>query len=118
MPDAFPYGRDLYLSVRGTLGAISWAPAYEGEKDVLFVCSDHPALSRRAAPPPGVRAAADEGLLRLSWAATTCEAFVEAIRRERRRRVTGEDGVAALRVVEAVYRAAAQKRWVKVAAGR
>lgn len=33
VPDAFPYGRDLYLSVRGTQGVISWAPAYEGEND-------------------------------------------------------------------------------------
>jgi len=28
------------VAVRGTRGAISWSPAYEGEKDVLNVCSD------------------------------------------------------------------------------
>jgi predicted dehydrogenase len=40
VPDSYPNGRDLYIAIRGTKGVISWAPAYEGERDELFICSD------------------------------------------------------------------------------
>jgi predicted dehydrogenase len=40
--------------------------------------------------------------------------FVDAVRSDREPPITGEDGCAALRVVEAVYRADAEKRWVEV----
>ena len=40
--------------------------------------------------------------------------FVEAIRSGGEPPITGEDGVAALKVVEAVYRSAAEKKWVEV----
>lgn len=113
VPDAFPYGRDLYLSVRGTQGVISWAPAYEGQKDVLFICSDHPqfAGSPRVSreyelqPTPGY-----SGYMGREYVRT----FAEAIVRGKKPVVTGEDGVAALRVVEAVYRSDKQKQWVAV----
>ena len=41
-------------------------------------------------------------------------AFVQAIRKGGEPPVTGRDGVAALKVVEAVYRSAERKRWVEV----
>jgi len=41
-------------------------------------------------------------------------AFADAILTGGEPPITGEDGVAALRVVEAVYQAAAEKRWVEV----
>ena len=113
VPDAFPYGRDLYLSVRGTRGVISWAPAYEGEKDVLFVCSDHPDcrgspkrhLAFELQPTPGY-----SGFMGLEYVRD----FVAAVRSGRAPAVSGEDGLAALRVVEAVYRSADKNKWVKV----
>jgi predicted dehydrogenase len=44
------------------------------------------------------------------------EGFLEAVRTGDRSKITitGEDGVKALEVVEAVYRADAEKRWVGV----
>ena len=112
VPDAFPYGRDLYISVRGTQGVISWAPAYEGEKDVLFVCSDHPdfrgspkRLSFELPPVKGY-----SGMMGLEYV----KDFADAVLTNRPPAISGEDGVAALRVVEAVYRSAQEKRWVKV----
>ena len=113
VPDAFPYGRDLYLSFRGTSGVISWAPAYEGQKDVLFICSDDPAFAgspRRSVefelqPTPGY-----SGFMGLEYV----KAFVRSIRGKREPPITGRDGVEALRVVEAIYKAASAKRWVEV----
>lgn len=114
VPDSFPHGRDLYIALRGTRGVVSWAPAYEGEKDVLHVCSDDPALGgspRRSQsfelqPTPGYSGYMGREYVR---------AFVEAIVRDGTPPVTGEDGVAALQVVEAVYRASTEKRWVEIA---
>jgi len=113
VPDAFPYGRDLYVAVRGTQGAMSWAPAYEGQKDELFICSDHESfagsprrtLSFELAPVKGY-----SGVMGLHYV----HDFADAVLHDRQPRIRGEDGVAALKVVEAVYRSAQEKRWVDV----
>ena len=41
-------------------------------------------------------------------------AFVRAIRTNGEPPITGRDGVEALRVVEAVYKSANEKRWVEI----
>ncbi len=41
-PASFPYGRDLHINIRGTLGSLTWNPAFEGSEDEIFLCSDHP----------------------------------------------------------------------------
>ena len=107
VPDAFPYGRDLYISVRGTQGVVQWAPAYEGQKDTLFICSDHPNFAGspkvvreyELQPTPGY-----SGFMGLSYV----RSFVESILKKGTPPITGEDGVAALDVVEAVYRSDAE----------
>ena len=40
VPDSYPYGRDLYLALRGTSGVLSWSPSFEGIRERLFLCSD------------------------------------------------------------------------------
>lgn len=113
VPDAFPYGRDLYLSVRGTQGVISWAPAYEGQKDTLFICSDHPSFAGsprvtreyELQPTPGY-----SGFMGASYV----RQFVDCVRKKAVPPITGKDGVAALKVVEAIYRSDAERRWVSV----
>jgi predicted dehydrogenase len=113
VPDSFPYGRDLYLSVRGTEGAISWAPAYEGQKDVLFVCSDHSVfagaprreLAFELEPVNGY-----SGFMGLEYARD----FAEAVLRDREPAITGQDGLRALHVVEAIYRSTKEKCWTSV----
>ena len=42
VPDSYPFGRGLYLAIRGTEGCLSFAPAFEGTRQTLFVCSNHP----------------------------------------------------------------------------
>ncbi|HEO70011.1 MAG TPA: Gfo/Idh/MocA family oxidoreductase, partial [Candidatus Hydrogenedentes bacterium] len=113
VPDAYPHGRDLYVAVRGTKGTISWAPAYEGERDVLHVCSDAPACA--GAP---IRSQEFEleavvgyaGYMGLEYV----RRFADTCLHGGTPPITGEDAVAALRVVEAVYQSAEDKRWTKV----
>jgi predicted dehydrogenase len=113
VPDAYPYGRDLYLSVRGTQGIVSWAPAYEGQKDTLFICSDHPHFSGsprvtrqfELQPTQGYSGFMGREYVRL---------FAEAVLNDGQPPITGEDGLAALRVVEAAYRSDAENRVVAV----
>ena len=52
VPDSFPFGRDLYLALRGTAGVISWSPSFEGAKERLFVCSDSGEYSQPAHAAP------------------------------------------------------------------
>ena len=113
VPDSFPHGRDLYLALRGERGVLSWAPAYEGEKDVLKICSDDPSLA--GSPCRDVVFQLDSvkgysGFMGREYVRT----FVEAVRGGTEPPIRGEDGVAALRVIEAAYRAAEEKRWVEV----
>ncbi len=113
VPDAFPYGRDLYIGIRGTRGVISWAPAYEGQKDVLQVCSDDPAFAgapRRSQEFELETVKGYSGTMGYRYV----RGFADSILTKQAPFISGEDGVAALNVVEAVYRSAAQKRWVEV----
>jgi len=113
VPDSFPCGRDLYLAARGTSGVISWAPAYEGEKDVLFVCSDGKNFTgspRRYQSFELETVKGYSGIMGFDYVSD----FAQAILSDRPPAIAGEDGVKALEVVEAVYRSAAEKRWVAV----
>jgi len=113
VPDAFPHGRDLYLAMRGTQGTITWAPAYEGQSDEIFLCSDHP--DYRAAPRRHFRFELPpvngySGIMGLNYVRN----FIAAVRGQETPAVRGEDGVAVLRVVEAIYRSARRRRWERV----
>jgi predicted dehydrogenase len=113
VPDAFPNGRDLYVAVRGTRGVLSWSPAYEGAKDIVFVCTDHPdfaATPCRELSFELKKVAGYSGVM--GW--EMVNDLVTAILNGTPPAIPGEEGVAALRVVEAVYRSAAAKKWVAV----
>jgi predicted dehydrogenase len=114
VPDSFPHGRDLYLSLRGTAGVLSWSPSFEGIKENLFVCSDsekfQPATRRNVSfelePQPGYAGPSTLPFLR---------DLAAAIRAGTRPSITGEDGLRALEVVEAIYQSAETGRAVKPA---
>lgn len=108
VPDAYPNGRDLFIGIRGTRGVISWSPAYEGERDELFICSEHESF--RGAPiqhrtyelaaAPGY-----SGVMGLHY----LQDVVHAIRDGKPAPISGEDGVAVLKIVEAIYQSAEKK---------
>jgi predicted dehydrogenase len=115
VPDSYPYGRDLYLGLRGTAGILSWSPSFEGVRERLFVCSDS---SEFAAAPrrhidfelqahPGYT-----GILAVHYLTD----LAASIRSGRPPEITGEDGLRALEVVEAVYESAATGRSVPLQA--
>jgi len=112
VPDSYPFGRDLYLALRGRSGVLSWSPSFEGVKERLFVCSDageysqpdHQHLDFELPPQPGYAGAM--GLRFLSD-------LVESIRTGRPPAITGYDGLRALEIVEAIYQSADSGRSVK-----
>ena len=113
VPDSFPHGRDLYVSIRGTQGLVSWSPAYEGERDVLHVSSDHADFAgspRREITFDLEPVAGYSGFMGAQYVRDSADAILTG----RAPAVSGEDGVAALKVVEAIYRSATEGRWVSV----
>lgn len=113
VPDAFPYGRDLYLALRGTRGVISWAPAFEGQKDVIFVCSDDPRFGgspRRSQEFELEPVKGYGGIMGREY----LKAFAQAVVKNIEPPITGDDGVDALNVVEAIYRSDAKKQWMNL----
>jgi predicted dehydrogenase len=113
VPDSYPHGRDLHLSLKGTGGVLSWSPSYEGVKEALFVCSDtgeFASAPRRhiefeLEPHPGYA-----GILGVRFLADVAA----AIGNRTAPPITGEDGLRAIEVAEAVYRSAAAGMAVKL----
>ncbi len=105
VPASYPHGRDLYVGIRGTKGAISWSPAFGGIGDELFVCSDAPGygcaplrtLSFTAQDVPGYC-----GIMGLEF----IQDFVQVILEDKEPLILGADGAKALDVVEAIYKSA------------
>ncbi len=113
VPDSYPYGRDLYLSLRGTGGVLSWSPSFEGVKETLFVCSDSGEFA--SAPRRHVEFELQShpgytGILGVHFIAD----LAESIRAGSVPAITGEDGLRALKVVEAIYRSAESGQAIKL----
>ncbi len=103
VPDSYPFGRDLYLSLRGTEGCINYAPAFEGTRQTLFVCSNDPRFG--GAPRKTIDFELDAlpgycGSLGLEYVAE----IAQDVRRRRKPQIGGDDAVKALQVVEAIYK--------------
>jgi UDP-N-acetylglucosamine 3-dehydrogenase len=113
VPESYPFSRDLYIGIRGTKGVIQWAPAFEGEQDELFICSDHEAFKaaprqRRfyeIQPTKGY-----SGIMGLEY----LKDIASAIQENKPAPISGADGVQVLKVVEAIYRSAELGRVVDV----
>jgi predicted dehydrogenase len=115
IPDAFPYGRDLYLSVRGLSGVLSWSPSFEGLHERLFVCSD--AAGFRDAPRRHIDFELEQhpgytGILGVHYLTDVAN----AIRSGGRAPISGEEGLRALETVEAIYESARTQRPVSLLA--
>jgi len=113
VPDSYPYGRDLYLGLRGTGGVLSWAPSFEGVKERLFVCSDSGEFA--AAPRRHIDFELEShpgytGILGVHFLTD----LAASIRAGTPPAITGEDGLRALEVVEAVYESATTGRTVRL----
>ena len=102
VPDSYPFGRDLYLALRGTAGVLSWSPSFEGVKERLFVCSDSGRPAEAGHRNVGFRTAPSR-LRGASWACASCGSGASRFAAGTPPAITGEDGLRALEVVEAIY---------------
>jgi len=105
VPDSYPYGRDLYLGLRGTAGVLSWSPSFEGVKEDLFVCSD--AGEFHLSPRRHINFELDPvegygGVMGLTY----LRELADSLRSGTPPAITGEDGLRALEIVEAIYHSA------------
>ncbi|MFH1569138.1 MAG: Gfo/Idh/MocA family oxidoreductase [Gemmatimonadota bacterium] len=105
VPDPYPAGRDLYIGLRGTEGALSWSPAWGGTADEIFLCSGRPAWADGPVRRLQIASRSVAGYGGISGLACL-RAAVEDLAAGRQPSITGMDGLRALEVVEAVYQAA------------
>ena len=94
----------VHFSLTGTRGMISWEPFGAGEMDRLTLLCDDPRFSDRSRE-------IDAADYLQTVGRGYVQAFADAVRGKRPMFVTGHDGVAALRAVDAVYRSARTLRW-------
>lgn len=113
IPDCYPYGRDLYLGIRGTRGCITFAPSFEGVHQTLFVCSDHPDFGGAPRQTLTFELANTPGYVG-SIGAEYIEQTASAILKGSHPLIGGRDAVRTLCVVEAIYESAQQGRSVAV----
>lgn len=113
VPDSYPYGRDLYLSIRGTEGCVDFAPSFEGTRQTLFICSSNNKFG--GAPRQTINFELNAvpgycGSLGLEYV----NEIADDILNKRKAFITGDDAVRALNVVEAIYEAAQTGKTQKV----
>lgn len=108
-PPSFPYGRDLHINIRGTVGSVTWNPAFEGAEDEIFICSDHPGLSD--APNRTIRFAQRKvegyaGVLGLDYISDIADCIIA----KNEPPIAVEDGVEALKVADAISRSVEERK--------
>jgi predicted dehydrogenase len=113
VPDSFPYGRDLYLGLRGSGGVLTWSPSFEAVNESLFLCSDSPDFTPARRRRIEFELDAQPGYGGASTVRFLSE-LGEAIRNGTPPAITGEDGLRALEVVEAIYQSAETGRTVEL----
>ena len=112
-PASYPAGRDLFIGIRGTRGALSWSPAWGGTADEILLCSDQDELADGPVRTFRIGSRAVEGYGGISGLAYLRET-IEAIAAGRPPEIGGVDGLRALEVVEAIYASAARGTTVAV----
>lgn len=113
VPDSYPFGRDLYLSIRGTEGSMSFAPSFEGTQQTLFICSNHKKFG--GAPRQTIQFELDAvpgytGSLGLEYVNEIANNILEG----NAPFIGGDDAVKVLQVVEAIYESDQSSKTVKV----
>lgn len=104
-PPSFPYGRDLHINIRGTLGSITWNPAFEGTEDEIFLCSDHPEIS--AAPNRTIKmiqkvAKGYVGMMGFEFV----KHFVECVKSNKQPLISIKEAVEVIEIAEALNKSA------------
>lgn len=113
VPPGYPAGRDLFIAIRGTHGALSWSPAWGGTADEIAFASRQPGYED--APVTNIHVGSNTvpgygGVCGLIYLRET----IQAIQAGNAPAITGTDGLRAMEVVEAVYESAESGQRVNV----
>ncbi len=106
-PRSFPQARDLFVSVRGTLGSVLWYPSWGGDDHEVLFASDHETLAGSPVQHikmPTARIPGYCGQMGLDYLAD----WAEAIRRDRPVAISVTDGLRAAVIADAALRSAAE----------
>ena len=103
LSDDYPGKRDIYLAFRGTLGAISWSPAWQGFVDEFLLVSNHESAGDNKSQT--IRVVSKEipgygGHMGWGW----LKDFAKSIRDDRSPDVSMDDILQAVKVADAFYR--------------
>ena len=103
LPESYPGKRDIYLAIRGSLGAIAWTPAWQGHADELLLVSEHESVGSQ--PCQNIEITSKDipgysGQMAWEW----LKDFAEAIRENREPAVTPADILAAVKAADAFYK--------------
>jgi predicted dehydrogenase len=104
-PRSFPQARDLFVSVRGTLGSVLWYPSWGGDDNEVLFASDHESLAATAVQQikmPTAKIPGYCGQMGLDYLAD----WADAIRRDRPVSIPVTDGLQAAAVADAALRSA------------
>jgi predicted dehydrogenase len=112
-PASFPQGRDLFISIRGTVGCVNWLPAWSGADNDVLLVTEHPSVG--AAKVQHIQEATAKvagycGQMGLDYLGD----WARAIRLGGPVGVPVGDGLRAAVVAEAVLRSAAERRRVEL----
>ncbi len=112
-PASFPYGRDLHINIRGTLGSLTWNPAFEGSDDEIFLCSDHPEIC--TAPNRTIKmvqksAKGYVGMMGFEFV----KEFADCVRNKKQPLVTVSEAAEVLHIAEALNKSAETGAGIKI----
>ncbi len=114
VPENYPHGRDLYLSMRGTRGTVSWSPGFGSLRETLYVCADSGDCAAAGGKSIHLDLPNQEGYAGIAGL-EFMRSLASSLRGKSSPSVTGADGLRALEVVEAIYRSSEIGRTVAVA---
>ena len=113
VPESYPFGRDLYLALRGASGVLSWSPSFEGVKESLFVCGNAGEFSQASNQHVDFELPQLPGYAGVMGHHFLTD-FMASIRSGKPPAITGHDGLRALEVVEAIYQSAESARTIRL----
>jgi len=112
VPDSYPHGRDLYLSLKGTRGVLEWSPGFGSVEEKYYICSDEGSLGEGLQQQNVVLPQA-EGYCG-SMGVEFISDFARNVFNNTDVSITADDGLQTLLVVEAIYESAQTGKHIKL----
>ena len=103
LSESYPGKRDIFVAMRGSLGAIAWSPAWQGNTDELLLVSEHESVGANQCQQIQVTSRDIPGYCgQMAW--EWLKDFAEAVRDDRQPIVTPADILAAVKAADLFYK--------------